>query len=156
MPGMPSPKPDKGAGKDNMSSDELDQIQCPICWQINHDPVMLLTCAHIMCFDCATELHAKSVSDGSPAKCPFCRVHFSIREVSRNHASSLRRVVERHVRRQQKKDQKAMEEAEEAAAAEAMAIAMDAAEKLMGTMVMGPRPRSRTTWLALPLIMLVP
>ena len=54
------PEP-QGDGTGDASSDEIDQIQCPICWQINHDPIMLLSCAHIMCFDCATAVHAKSL-----------------------------------------------------------------------------------------------
>ena len=53
MPGMPSPKPDRGEGNEDISDDELDQIQCPVCFNINHDPIMLLPCTHIMCHECS-------------------------------------------------------------------------------------------------------
>ncbi|GMF22789.1 unnamed protein product [Phytophthora lilii] len=50
---------------------------CPICLQTLEDPVMLVACYHVYCFEClSTWVHSLALHGVEPATCPLCKAAF--------------------------------------------------------------------------------
>ena len=52
----------------------LEELICPICFNIFEDPVMELPNQHILCFKCLMKFNKKFTKDSEKQLCPLCKV----------------------------------------------------------------------------------